>query len=200
MEKRQGAVTRFHVAHAGQRRGDVRLASRRALQHEQAIGGKARRGGLERWADRMEIVRWIQQDQIERSARISQRRENVTSAHIIARRDAAGGQIGLDQRDRARVSLDERDVSGAAAEGLDADCSGAGKTVEHASLPDARCQDVEQGLTELVGSWAKTLPGRRLEAAPLVAPGDHPHRLTTKVTKVTKVTKRKITGFPSCSS
>src|SRR6187401_2283691 len=70
LHKRQCTVARLHVANTGEHRGNVGLAPRRALQHEQATGGKARRGGLERWTDRMEVVRGIQQDQIERADRL----------------------------------------------------------------------------------------------------------------------------------
>ena len=54
--------------------------------------------------------------------------------------------VASDQRDRPRVSFNEEHVFGAPTQRFDADCPGAGATVEYPGPLDAGAHDVEQGL------------------------------------------------------
>ena len=184
-QERQRAVAGLHVAHARQRRRHVRLAPRGALEHEQPAGAPAVRPPRRaRRATLGSVVRRIQQDQVERACRgqAPQHGDDVAALDSIALLHAAGREVRRDQRGRAAILLDERDVRGAAAQRLDADRAGPGKAVEHARALDPRRQDVEQRLAQLVGGRPQPVPGRRLQPAPLERAGDDSHVSTTKCT------------------
>src|SRR6185369_10035844 len=67
-------------------------------------------------------------------------------------------------------------MRGPSADGLDADRTRPCVTIEDARTLDARCQDVEQRLAQLVRSRAETLPRRCVQTSPLIATRNHPHK------------------------
>src|SRR4029434_4440597 len=101
--------------------------------------------------------------------------------HTSLFRSAAPGQVRFDERDGARITLHERDVCGTPAERLDPDRARAGVAVEDACALDARRQDVEQRLAQLVGGRTQALPCRGLQPSALEAPRDHSHVYPTSM-------------------
>jgi hypothetical protein len=177
--KRQRAVTGFHVADAAQRTGFRRLPPGGAFQHDQTVAGQTTCGRIQRQPDVFDVVRRIQQNQIEGiGGRMRvESRNNVRALNSIASLDAASFQVGGDERRRATVLLDEGDVRSAATERFNADRTGPGIAVEHARALDARRQDIEKGFAQFVGRRAKPLPRRRLQTPPFVTPGDYSHAI-----------------------
>ena len=112
-----------------------------------------------------DVVRRIEQNQIEGARDATARRTKVAAGDSIAALQAAHLRVLLDERRRATVLLDERHVRRATTQGLDAECAGAGVCVEDARPGDARRQDVEQCLAQLVGRRPDAFPRRRLEPA-----------------------------------
>ena len=72
----------------------------------------------------------------------------------------------------------------AAAERLDAERAGARVAVEHARAGDARREDVEQRLAQLVRGRPQPRPRRRLQPAALQRSGDDAHRIGHRVDRV----------------
>jgi hypothetical protein len=116
------------------------------LQHHQTASGQHSCRCVEHRRHGHDVVRWIQQDQIER-ARAQTRHDGggVAPVDSIALLHAAGREVLFDQRDRAAVLLNEGHVRGAAADRLDAHRARAGEAVQHARPVDSWCQDVEEG-------------------------------------------------------
>src|SRR6266850_735739 len=179
--KRQRAVAGLHVADPAHRRRLSGLQAGRAFEHDETVARKTTGRRIECGAGVIDVVRRIQQDQIEcvGGRQAVQRGDHVRAPDSIASLHAAGLKVLLDQRHRAPVVLDERHVRRAAAQGLDADGARAGKSVEHARRLDARREDVEQRLAQLVGCRSKALPRRRLQPAALVKACDHTHGFAT---------------------
>jgi len=96
----------------------------------------------------------------------------------------------LDQCHGAPVALNERHLRGPAAECLDSYRAGPGKRIEHQSPREARRQNVEERLAQLVGRRAKTVPGGRLEPPSFIPAGNHSHDRTRQ----TRRDRRDATG------
>src|SRR5437867_5547989 len=90
-------------------------------------------------------------------------------------RDPAVSEILFDERLRAAIAFDEGDGSGAAADRFDAERAGAGIRVEHARARNARRENVEDRLAQLVRRRPEAVPRRRVESSPLQRSGDDPH-------------------------
>ena len=95
----------------------------------------------------------------------------------------------------AAVVLDEGDVRRTATERLDAEGTSAGVPVEDPRARDARRQDVEQRLAQLVGRGPHAFPLRRLQPAALELPGDHAHvELPTSNSQLKRALSRQSPG------
>ena len=73
------------------------------------------------------------------------------------------------------ILLDEDDLARAAADGLDADGARSRVRIDDARAGDARRQDVEQRLAQLVGRRPQTVPVGRFQPPTFQRTGDHAH-------------------------
>jgi Zn-dependent protease/CBS domain-containing protein len=89
--------------------------------------------------------------------------------------DFEGFEVGADGGERGLGLLGEPDVSCAAAEGLDADGTGAGVEIGEAAVGDAGREDVEEGLAQAVAGRARVGATRGDELARAMGSGDDAH-------------------------
>ena len=145
------------------------------LQHQQAAGRKMPAAGRQQLIDWL-LVRRIEQHEIEQNVvEIGERPGKAPADNNIAVSDAAVRQIGGDERLRAAITLDERDVRGASADGLDAERAGTGVPVEHPGATDSRPDDIEQRLSQHVRRRSQALPCRRLQSTAFEGTCDDAH-------------------------
>ena len=130
----------------------------------------------------VEIVGRVEKDNVEAGiwCGIAQKCGDCTSMDSEAGGDAEAGEIGAERGERGVGFLDEGDVGGAAAEGLNADGSGAGVEIEKARAGDLRSlgsrrKYVEEGLAEAVAGGARGKAGRRGESAGTELASDDAH-------------------------
>src|ERR1051326_867873 len=82
------------------------------------------------------LVRRIEKHPVEFGAdEIAERPLKAVADNSIALGDAAVRDVGGNERLGAAIALDEGDVRGAAADGLEAERAGSGVSVEHARAP-----------------------------------------------------------------
>jgi hypothetical protein len=89
--------------------------------------------------------------------------------------EAEGAEIFAQGAEGGRGVLDEDDVGRAAAEGLDADGSGAGEEIGEDSVSDARSEDIEEGLAEAVRGGAGGVAAGSDELAGAKFASDYAH-------------------------
>ena len=87
-------------------------------------------------------------------------------------------QVFADGVERRAVALQEQARRGAAAEGFDADCAGAGVSVHENGACDAGLQDIEERFPQAVGGGARGEPGNALQAPGTELSGDDAHQPT----------------------
>src|SRR5438034_2225618 len=145
------------------------------LQYQQAVRSKTPAGGRNRLVGWL-VVRRIEQYEIKPHAvEIGERPDKAAADDNIAAGDAAVREVGRDQVLSAAITLDERHLGGAPADGFDAQRPGPRVAVEHARTADARRDDVEQRFSQFVGGRPQLLPGWRLQSTALERTCDHPH-------------------------
>src|SRR6185503_19510923 len=105
---------------------------------------------------------------------------NIATVDSIALLHGAGPEVLLDERDGAAVLLDERHLRRTAADRLDPDRARSGESIEDTRAVDARRQDVEQRLAELVGRRTQSVPAGGFETTAFQATGDNPHGRVTR--------------------
>src|SRR5262249_20689266 len=129
------------------------------------VSTQATCGRVENGAQIVDVVRRIQQNQIEGIdgwLRI-QCGDYLCALNSIASLDAASRDVRRDQCRRLLVFLDEGDVRGSAAQCLDPHGACPRIAVQHPGALNTRRENVEEGFAQLVRSRSKTLPRRRLQ-------------------------------------
>ena len=117
------------------------------LTDQSSVLSYQRRRRVERLRHLAHSVWRIDKDEVEGASFSTRGNVRKPSAdNSIAVRHRAPLQIGLDERDGARITFDERHECRAAAQRLDANGSAARIAVEERRAGDPRCQDVEQRL------------------------------------------------------
>ncbi len=117
----------------------------------------------------------IEEDKIEDWCEFLQERHGASGIDGEARGNAKGGEIGVQGFEGGRRILGKPDVARAAAEGFDADSSGAGIKVGEGGAGHAGSEDVEQGLAQTVAGGAGGGAGWCGEETGTVASGDDAH-------------------------
>src|SRR5688572_2444550 len=148
--------------------------TRGPLEDEQAARRKQTGRPLEHALNVSDVVRRIQQNQIEDAGGATAPRHEVAAGDSIAALQAAYVRVLLDEPRRTAVFLDKRRVRRPATERLEAECARACVRVEDARTRDARRQDVEERLPQLVGRRPDASPLRWLQPAALELACDHP--------------------------
>ena len=150
------------------------------FHHEHAVRGETIGGGPEDAGVGVLGVRRIKHHDVEGGAReIGERARDARANNSIALSDAAVREVVRDELLRAAIAVDERDVRRAAAQRFDADRARAGVAVEDARALDARREDVEQRLAQLVGRGPQAFPRRRFETTPFQRSSYHAHSCLT---------------------
>ena len=170
------AVARAHRSQRFERGRGRRIPIPRVLDDQEAPRAEmdGRRG--QQGADVRCVVRRVEQYQVEhRGDEAAKGGRQRGPPHRAAIGEAADRGVAADQCGRPRITIDEDDVGGAAAQRFQTDGAGAGAAVEHPRTLDSGTQDAEEGLPQAIGSRAQTVPARREQPASLARARDDPH-------------------------
>jgi len=135
------------------------------------------------YAAMADALEWIEEDEVDGVGELGELEETLeqgAGAAVFkgeAGGDLEGGEVGAQRGEGGGGVLGEPDVGGAAAEGLDADCAGAGVEIEETAIGDARGEDVEEGLAEAVAGGAGGGAPWGDELAGAMGSGDNTHLL-----------------------
>lgn len=150
------------------------------LQHDDTTRRQVRPGHAKHRVQVVIIIRGIEKDKI--TVARATRPQKVSADHLAGRTNTAVRDVRFGDLPRPGIALVKRDVLRAAAHGLEANRSRAGKRVQNPAASHAGAEHVEQRLSQAIRSRPNVIRDRPLETTALESARDdaHSHPTSTK--------------------